>query len=82
MGKITNALKINDWTIVEGEFDELSKRVEAKKALLLGGSDSALGAPRFYVKLLATLDDKLAEIREKVCVYVCVCVSMCVCVCR
>jgi hypothetical protein len=31
VGKIANALKINDWTIVEGEFDELSKRIEAKK---------------------------------------------------
>lgn len=31
VGKINNALKINDWTIVEGEFDELSKRIEAKK---------------------------------------------------
>ncbi len=37
VGKITNALKINDWTIVEGEFDELSKRIEAKRVSEEGG---------------------------------------------
>lgn len=41
VGKITNALKINDWTIVEGEFDELSKRIEAKKVpWVLGAVDA------------------------------------------
>lgn len=63
VGKINNALKINDWTIVEGEFDELSKRIEAKKALL---ASNGQGVPRFYTKLLATLEDKLNEIKEKV----------------
>ncbi len=31
VAKIANALKINDWTIVENEYDDLNKRVEAKR---------------------------------------------------
>jgi len=34
VAKIQNALKINDWTIAENEFDDLNKRVEAKRYVL------------------------------------------------
>ena len=59
--KINNFLKINDWTGIEEQFDELAKRMEAKKALV-----EREGIPRFYIKTLATLEDQLAAIKEKV----------------
>ena len=64
VAKIHNALKINDWTIIENEFDDLNKRVESKRALF------GAGTPRFYIKLCVTIEEKLAEVREKVCSYI------------
>ncbi|RLN48774.1 hypothetical protein BBJ29_008918 [Phytophthora kernoviae] len=51
---IKNHMKINDWTQIQTEFDELSKLMDrAKKSLT--------GLPIFYVRTMVALEDFLLE---------------------
>mmetsp|Transcript_474 Transcript_474/g.659 ORF Transcript_474/g.659 Transcript_474/m.659 type:complete len:192 (-) Transcript_474:125-700(-) len=54
--KIKNRLKVGDWSGVQTDFDELNKAV-AKADRSTGPGD---GAPAFYIKLLAELEDAVA----------------------
>ncbi|KAK4532696.1 hypothetical protein CCYA_CCYA13G3553 [Cyanidiococcus yangmingshanensis] len=58
---LRNHLKINDWTSVQQDFDELNRRLE--RAL---SSDVVRGArppvPRAYVKALVLLEDQVAKV--------------------
>ncbi|KAG7393964.1 Translation initiation factor 3 subunit c [Phytophthora pseudosyringae] len=51
---IKNHMKINDWTQIQSEFDELSKQLERAKKNL-----TAL--PVFYLRTMVALEDFLAE---------------------
>jgi translation initiation factor 3 subunit C len=48
-------MKINDWSAIQGLFDELNKRLE-KIQKTDGG-----GVPRSYIKVLVELEDFLSE---------------------
>lgn len=52
---IRNAMKINDWTKIQSEFDELSKAISKSKTLL----EKQGGVPSFFVRMLCDLEDFL-----------------------
>ena len=60
VGKIKNSMKINDWNGIQTDWDLLCKQVEKQKTLIV--KEGGMGTPslRFYVRLLATLEDFLA----------------------
>ncbi|KAG1661195.1 hypothetical protein FOA52_006001 [Chlamydomonas sp. UWO 241] len=53
--EIRNKMKINDWSAIQGLFDELNKRLD-KIQKTDGG-----GVPRSYIKLLVELEEFLGE---------------------
>lgn len=54
INKIKSAMKINDWSIISDEFDNVNKIVEKSKMLILKN-----GIPKFYIRMLAELEDFL-----------------------
>lgn len=50
---ISNALKVDDWVLVQTEYDKLTKAYLKATAMIDGAT------PRFYVRLLARIDDRL-----------------------
>ena len=52
VGKIRNAMKNNDWSLVQDEFANVNKLVEKSKMLIVQS-----GIPNFYVRMLAELED-------------------------
>jgi translation initiation factor 3 subunit C len=59
--RIKNARKTNDWSVIQDEFDEVNKMVEKSKMLVMKN-----GLPKFYVKMLADVEDHLwATLKDK-----------------
>jgi len=56
VAKIKNHMKINDWNGIQTNFEDVNKQIEKAKTLLV-----ADGPPPFYIRLLAELEDFLAE---------------------
>ncbi|CAG8679186.1 24022_t:CDS:10 [Dentiscutata erythropus] len=52
---IENAEKINDWVVIQNEFDKLNKII----------SKDPLKIPRLYIKTIASLEDFLSEALQK-----------------
>jgi translation initiation factor 3 subunit C len=53
--KIYNNIKTNDWSFIQDEFEAVNKMVEKSKMLIIKE-----GLPKFYIKMLADLEDHLA----------------------
>jgi translation initiation factor 3 subunit C len=53
---IRNAFKVNDWSKIQTEFDAVARLVSEKSRTLW-----ADGIPRFFVKLLCDLEDKVRQ---------------------
>uniref|UniRef100_H3GBM0 Eukaryotic translation initiation factor 3 subunit C n=1 Tax=Phytophthora ramorum TaxID=164328 RepID=H3GBM0_PHYRM len=51
---IRNHMKINDWTQIQSEFDELCKQLERAKKTISG-------LPAFYLRAMVALEDFLSE---------------------
>ena len=59
--RIKNARKTNDWSVIQDEFDDVNKMVEKSKMLVMKN-----GLPKFYVKMLADVEDHLwATLKDK-----------------
>jgi hypothetical protein len=59
--RIKNARKTNDWSVIQDEFEEVNKMVEKSKMLVMKN-----GLPKFYVKMLADVEDHLwATLKDK-----------------
>ena len=56
--KVNNGLKVHDWSIIEDEFQKTNKRLEKSKNQL------AEGTPKFYVKMLAAVEDAVTEVTK------------------
>ncbi|KAG5177289.1 eukaryotic translation initiation factor 3 subunit C [Tribonema minus] len=54
--KIRNHLKINDWNGTQTVFDELCRQMDKAKVNI-----AKEGTPKFFIKLLVDLEDKLTE---------------------
>jgi translation initiation factor 3 subunit C len=54
--KVNNGLKNMDWAIVEDEFANTNKKLEKSKNQLVNGT------PKFYVKMLAAVEDSVTEV--------------------
>lgn len=54
--KIKNAMKTNDWPKIQDEFDELNKKIDKSKMLIMQH-----GLPKFYVKILSEVADFILE---------------------
>lgn len=52
--KIYNSIKTNDWSAIQDEFEAVNKMVEKSKMLIIKE-----GLPKFYIKMLADLEDHL-----------------------
>jgi translation initiation factor 3 subunit C len=50
--KIRSAMKINDWTQIHNEFEEVNKQIDKSKMLVLKH-----GLPAFYVRMMAEVAD-------------------------
>ena len=59
--RIKNARKTNDWSVIQDEFEEVNRMVEKSKMLVMKN-----GLPKFYVKMLADVEDHLwATLKDK-----------------
>lgn len=54
--RLRAAMKINDWSAILDEFKNTNKIIEKSKMLIVKN-----GLPKFYVKMLADLEDFLVE---------------------
>ena len=54
--KVNNGLKNMDWAIIEDEFANTNKKLDKSKNQLVNGT------PKFYVKMLAAVEDSVAEV--------------------
>ena len=52
--KITACKKINNWSSLLDEFDNVNKMIETKKTVLL-----KTGIPKFYIKMLCDIEDHI-----------------------
>jgi translation initiation factor 3 subunit C len=52
VGKIKNARKTNDWSVIQDEFAVVNKMIEKSKMLILKD-----GLPNFYIRMLAEVED-------------------------
>ena len=50
--KIKNAKKMNDWSAIQDEFEAVNKMIEKSKMLIAKN-----GIPKFYIKMLADVED-------------------------
>lgn len=55
--KIKNARKNEDWSLYQDEFDAVNKKIEKSKMLIMRD-----GLPKFYIKMLAEVEDAVNEI--------------------
>eukprot|EP01035_Chromulina_nebulosa_P020205 gene20205-26227_t len=55
--KIKNAMKTTDWSLIQDEFEELNKKIEKSKILILQH-----GIPKFYIKIISEVADAVQEI--------------------
>ncbi|EQC40683.1 hypothetical protein SDRG_01760 [Saprolegnia diclina VS20] len=53
---ITNFLKINDWSKIQGEFDVMAKTMDNAKAKQ---AIQANGYPKYYIRVMAQLEDAM-----------------------
>ena len=59
--RIKNARKTNDWSVIQDEFEEVNRMVDKSKMLVMKN-----GLPKFYVKMLADVEDHLwATLKDK-----------------
>ena len=59
--RIKNARKTNDWSVIQDEFEEVNRMVDKSKMLVTKN-----GLPKFYVKMLADVEDHLwATLKDK-----------------
>ena len=56
--KVNNGLKVLDWSIIDDEFQNTNKKLEKSKNQL------AEGTPKFYVKMLAAVEDAVTEVMK------------------
>jgi translation initiation factor 3 subunit C len=56
IASIRNAFKVNDWSKMQSEFDAVARLVSEKSRTLW-----ANGVPRFFVRLLCDLEDKVRQ---------------------
>ena len=59
--RIKNAIKNNDWSIIQDEYENVNKQVEKAKMLI-----SKEGLPKFYVKMMVDVEDfLLVSLKDK-----------------
>ena len=59
--KIRSAIKINDWSTIHDEFEDVNKQVDKAKMLVMHH-----GLPPFYVKMLAEVEELVnAAVKDK-----------------
>jgi translation initiation factor 3 subunit C len=59
--RLRNALKNGDWPLVQDEFDAVNKKMDKSKAQI-----EQTGIPKFYIKMLAYLEDEItAAVADK-----------------
>ena len=56
--KVNNGLKVRDWSIIDDEFQNTNKKLEKSKNQL------AEGTPKFYIKMLAAVEDAVTDITK------------------
>ena len=54
---VRNSMKNNDWSQIQETFESLNRKIE-KQATLIAKEG---GVPKFYIRVLAELEDMLAE---------------------
>lgn len=52
VGRIKNARKTSDWSVIQDEFASVNKMIEKSKMLILKD-----GLPNFYIRMLAEVED-------------------------
>ena len=57
VNKIKNARKNEDWSLFQDEFDAVNKKIEKSKMLIMRD-----GLPKFYIKMLAEVEDTINEV--------------------
>lgn len=57
--KIYDALKINDWSRVQDEYNSVNIKVEKSKMLII-----QYGLPPFYIKMLVDLEDQVLAVKK------------------
>lgn len=55
--RLRNALKNGDWPLVQDEFDAVNKKMDKSKAQI-----DQTGTPKFYIKMLAYLEDEITTV--------------------
>lgn len=55
--KIKNARKNEDWSVFQDEFEAVNKKIEKSKMLIMRD-----GLPKFYIKMLAEVEDIITEV--------------------